>query len=105
MRHLKSLRTLSLIIAAGLTTYIISCNADDKKEQEEVKGETKTLSKDEMIKRGDYLVTTGSCNDCHSPKVFGPHGEPSPDSSKLLSGHPASGQNPSMDANAGKPGG
>lgn len=38
--------------------------------------------------RGKYLVTIALCDDCHSPKVFGPEG-PSPDTSRRLSGHPA----------------
>ena len=41
------------------------------------------------IERGSYLVTVGGCNDCHSPKVFTSAG-PEPDTSRLLSGHPAS---------------
>jgi len=41
-----------------------------------------------MIERGRYLVTFGGCNDCHSPKVFTPKG-PMPDTTRLLSGHPA----------------
>ena len=56
-----------------------------------------------MIKLGDYLVTTGACNDCHSPKKFGLQG-PYPDSSKLLSGHPANAQNPPPDKKALLPG-
>ena len=38
-------------------------------------------------KRGEYLVTIGSCNDCHTPWKAGPNG-PEPDISRLLSGHP-----------------
>ena len=41
-----------------------------------------------MIERGKYLVNLGGCNDCHSPKVFTPMG-PVPDTSRLLSGSPA----------------
>lgn len=41
-----------------------------------------------MIKRGKYLVTLGGCNHCHSPKVMSPMG-PVPDTTRLLSGHPA----------------
>lgn len=41
-----------------------------------------------MIERGKYLVTVGVCNDCHSPKVFGPQG-PMIDSTRLLSGFPS----------------
>ncbi|MDZ7362021.1 MAG: diheme cytochrome c-553 [candidate division KSB1 bacterium] len=46
-------------------------------------------SKIDLVARGEYLVTTGLCHDCHSPKVFGPNGEVTPDSTRLLSGHPA----------------
>jgi len=40
------------------------------------------------VERGRYLVTTGSCNDCHTPWTMGPAG-PAPDPARLLSGHPA----------------
>jgi hypothetical protein len=38
-------------------------------------------------KRGQYLVTLGGCNDCHTPWKNGPNG-PEQDTSRLLSGHP-----------------
>ena len=41
-----------------------------------------------LVKRGEYLVTVGGCNDCHSPKIMTPLG-PEPDPKRLLSGHPA----------------
>ncbi len=44
--------------------------------------------KSSLIERGKYLTTIGSCEDCHSPKVFTPMG-PMPDTSKPFSGHPA----------------
>ena len=40
-----------------------------------------------QIKRGEYLVTIGSCHDCHTPLTKGPNG-PTPDMSRALSGHP-----------------
>jgi hypothetical protein len=40
------------------------------------------------IKRGEYLIKTSGCNDCHTPLKMGPTG-PEPDWSRLLSGHPA----------------
>lgn len=46
----------------------------------------KVPTKEEMIKRGSYLVNFGGCNDCHSPKVFTDMG-PMPDTTLLLSGH------------------
>jgi hypothetical protein len=40
------------------------------------------------VKRGEYLIKTSGCNDCHTPLKMGPTG-PEPDWSRLLSGHPA----------------
>ncbi|MCZ7657839.1 MAG: c-type cytochrome [Xanthobacteraceae bacterium] len=43
--------------------------------------------KSAQVKRGEYLVTTGLCHDCHTPLKMGPDG-PAPDMSRALSGHP-----------------
>jgi mono/diheme cytochrome c family protein len=40
------------------------------------------------IARGEYLVTVGGCNDCHTPLKMGANG-PEPDYSRRLSGHPS----------------
>ena len=50
--------------------------------------EKATLNKEQLIKRGKYLVTVGACHDCHSPKILTPEGFDI-DSARLLSGHPA----------------
>src|SRR5688572_15591720 len=42
---------------------------------------------EEIVKRGEYMVTIGGCNDCHTPFKMGPKG-PEPDMSRMLSGHP-----------------
>ena len=39
------------------------------------------------VARGEYLVTIGGCNDCHTPWIMGKNG-PEPDMSRMLSGHP-----------------
>jgi len=41
------------------------------------------------VVRGQYLVQTSGCHDCHTPFKMGPHG-PEPDMSRMLSGHPES---------------
>src|SRR5688500_11472582 len=46
------------------------------------------VSQVSLVKRGEYLVNIMGCDDCHSPKIFGPLG-PTPDMSRRLSGHPA----------------
>jgi hypothetical protein len=40
-----------------------------------------------QVKRGEHLVTTGLCHDCHTPLVMGKNG-PEPDMKRALSGHP-----------------
>jgi len=42
----------------------------------------------QQVERGRYLVTSGGCNDCHTPYKMGPRG-PEPDMARMLSGHPA----------------
>jgi mono/diheme cytochrome c family protein len=58
----------------------------------------------DQIERGKYLVGFVGCHDCHSPKIFSPEGIPSPDPSKLLSGHPAGTKLPDVDKRAYAPG-
>jgi hypothetical protein len=41
------------------------------------------------VDRGNYLVSVGVCDDCHSPKIFKATG-PEPDMTRRLSGHVAS---------------
>ena len=40
------------------------------------------------VERGQYLVSTSGCHDCHTPFAIGPDG-PAPDMTRALSGHPA----------------
>ncbi len=39
------------------------------------------------VERGQYLVNTSGCHDCHTPWIMTPTG-PGPDMSRMLSGHP-----------------
>jgi hypothetical protein len=48
-----------------------------------------------QIARGRLLVISSGCNDCHTPWVFNPElGIPSPDWTRMLSGHPEGGPDP-----------
>lgn len=40
------------------------------------------------VARGEYLVRTSGCNDCHTPWKLGPKG-PEPDMTRALTGHPS----------------
>lgn len=64
----------------GIAAIIISCNTDSN--------DVAANPPHDPVEHGAYLVQTMGCNDCHSPKIFGPMG-PMPDTSRLLSGHPS----------------
>jgi len=80
---MKKLNSLSLILGV-FTAIASSCTGPHTTE---VKDEKEIDHKQELIKRGKYLVTIGACHDCHSPKVMTPEGW-EVDTTRLLSGHP-----------------
>ncbi|MGI8635818.1 MAG: hypothetical protein ACR2KZ_10485 [Segetibacter sp.] len=84
MKKLAASMVALMFFATVIT--ILSCNSQNETKAVAVGS---TLSKDSMIKRGEYLVTIMGCDDCHSPKKLGPNG-PEPDMDRRLSGHPAS---------------
>lgn len=77
------MKKMSCAVVAGMAILIGALGAtacSDAKAQ----AETATAAK---VARGQYLVTIGGCNDCHTPLKMGPKG-PEPDMSRMLSGHP-----------------
>ncbi len=78
-------KATTYLLALICTTLIIySCSKSTEKT-----GEEKTaMTPEEMIKRGEFLVSWGGCNDCHTPKTMTAQG-PAMDMSKMLSGHRA----------------
>jgi hypothetical protein len=77
----SNLLLISLIAGSG---FLISCESAKSEKLAPPLDDTK-----ELIARGEYLVNTSACHDCHSPKIMTPNG-PEPDPSRLLSGHPSS---------------
>ncbi|MDX1941342.1 MAG: c-type cytochrome [Saprospiraceae bacterium] len=74
---------LVLAVIASLIGLVLACNQSSKEDVTAAKP-----TQEELVKRGEYLVTIMGCNDCHTPKVMGPNG-PELDPTRLLSGHPA----------------
>ncbi len=68
----------------SLFMVLISCN---EKKYEPVPG-TKDLTEQDYINRGEYLVTSIGCHDCHSPKTMGERG-PEVIEELMLSGYPS----------------
>lgn len=46
------------------------------------------MTRAEQVARGKYLVTIGGCHDCHTPWTVQADGNPGPDMTRALSGHP-----------------
>lgn len=75
------------LIIATAALVMAACH-NQEKEPVVTSGEASLAEESaELITRGAYLVTVGSCHDCHSPKVMTELG-PEPDTTRLLSGHP-----------------
>jgi len=63
------------------------------------KGEAKTLSQEELISLGEYIVSTSGCDDCHTPKIFTEKG-PEFDMTRRFAGYVQDEMLPSLDVNA-----
>jgi len=79
---MKKMNFFLLFGAFCLTLCMGSCTGNQKSESE-----SQTVSAEDLVKRGEYLVTIMGCNDCHSPKRMGPNG-PEIIPELLLSGYP-----------------
>ncbi len=82
MRSRYSRQMAGLLLLSGVIVLAACLPADEPPPTAE-----------QMIERGQYLVTIGGCNDCHTPKVFSGGGT-GLDESRLLSGHPADAEIP-----------
>jgi len=78
---MKSLSAIAAVLLVGLA----SCSQPRPADEKTVPAE---LSKQELIKKGKYIVTTSACHDCHSPKIFSAERGMELDTNRLLSGHP-----------------
>ncbi len=79
------MKKISIVSCLTLIAFVIFSCQQKARQTSEIATE---VSKDSLIRRGEYLVTVIGCGDCHSPKRMGPQG-PEPDPNLLLSGHPA----------------
>jgi len=68
---------LSLFFASAIA-LLVGCQSQKEKTE---------ITDQQMIERGEFLVTAGGCDDCHTPKNFGPKG-PELDMTRRFSGHP-----------------
>jgi mono/diheme cytochrome c family protein len=79
----KAIRTVAAFsIVFALLITACKNNAGSEKPADEA------LTTEQLIKKGEYLVSIMGCNDCHSPKEMGQNG-PSLVEGLILSGYPA----------------
>ena len=88
------LTVASLVLALSIGATAAKSNAA-KKADEQARAAAQA-----KVKRGEYLVRLGGCNDCHTPFKMGPNG-PEPDMSRMLAGHPQDLQMPAAPAAQG----
>ena len=81
-------------LAVGLV-LITGCQPAEEKAP--ATDESKAAAAQSPAERGKYLTLAGGCNDCHTPKTFGPNGAEA-DLTKELSGHPAGDKLPAVPA-------
>ena len=82
---MKRTNVILLFGMVCLALFIVSCTGNQKTAESDVSNQT--LSAEDLVKRGEYLVTIMGCNDCHSPKQMGPNG-PEIIPELMLSGYP-----------------
>ncbi|MGZ5248402.1 MAG: diheme cytochrome c-553 [Flavitalea sp.] len=101
------MRQKLILSSICLSIFIISCN--DEGEISAVSSDklsanvVSALKPEDLVTRGEYLITVGGCNDCHSPKIF-MNGMMLIDSSKLLSGHQLNSPLPKVNKSSLQPG-
>jgi mono/diheme cytochrome c family protein len=76
---------LNAAMAIGLALLSTSCATTQSKPQEPEAAVAP--APEELVQRGEYLVTVIGCHDCHSPKRMGPNG-PEIIPELMLSGYP-----------------
>src|SRR5512147_1314101 len=65
----KTILSLTAITAI-MSVVFVACQDSAAAKQ----SQSMAMTKDEMVKRGSYLVNSMGCDDCHSPKKMGPNG-------------------------------
>lgn len=77
-----------ILLIAFMSLLFYSCNSTTEKNKENSDYENSQTETEDPVKRGEYLVNTIGCHDCHSPKIMTDKG-PALDPDRILSGHRA----------------
>jgi hypothetical protein len=83
---MKSIITMLSVLT--VLFFLSYCTSKTEKTANENQTEKSEMSNDELVAKGEYLVTVMGCNDCHSAKRMGERG-PEIINEAMLSGYPA----------------
>jgi mono/diheme cytochrome c family protein len=86
MNTRQSLTSATIVLAAIAVAGSLTATTAKRQAAKNEKA-AQLAAQQAVVKRGEYLVNIGGCNDCHTPFKMGPNG-PEPDRTRLLSGHP-----------------
>lgn len=93
-----------MLLTSTAIAVIYACSGETSaKDAGPTIDQERKLEKEELVARGEYLISIAGCNDCHTPKVFGPHGM-ALDSTRMYSGHRADAALPAVAATSLQPG-
>ncbi|HEX2919809.1 MAG TPA: hypothetical protein VHO50_01455 [Bacteroidales bacterium] len=76
---------LSVLLPIAFIVFLASCGNNQAPQTQAQDQEEMTA--EQLIKRGEYLLSFGGCHDCHSPKEMGPQGA-AVIKETMLSGYP-----------------
>lgn len=81
---MKKYFIIALVLVANLSMLLLACNEETQQQDTA----NLKLTTEELRAKGEYLVNSIGCDDCHSPKIMTPTGWEI-DFDRRLSGHPA----------------
>jgi hypothetical protein len=103
---MKTTKIQLVLLCSVFTVLLVLTRCTSNPPTPKANADNTAATNEDPIAHGKYLVMSGGCDDCHSPKVFDEHGMPSIDPTKPLSGHPADAPMPkAFDASKVGPGG
>jgi mono/diheme cytochrome c family protein len=85
--EMKTRKIITAILVFSLPVLISGCKNNQKEAGKNQEQTTQQTGQD-LVKKGEYLVTFAGCNDCHSPKEDSPNG-PQIVEALRLSGYPS----------------
>ncbi len=93
------MRNIKLALCCLLLVALVYIGCQTKASEEAGVSTSAALEREVLVAKGNYIVTTGMCDDCHTPKKMTDKG-PQFDMERRLMGHPSDMPIPRLPADA-----